>query len=347
MAEVRVADDYDPLLCHAFEPRSPQLCAEVAFFSYGGRKGPRWKACNQDDCFVLPLVQEGESQASHFVLGVFDGHGENGQGVASLLRETFYKEFSRFAEKRRNNYFSDMRTNENLMREVFREVESVVEAHPDDLSNSGATAVIIAVSPTLVTSAWLGDSRAILGLTETIAGSEDLGRGTRALIPLTQDHKPDPFKCPSEARRILGVGGRIDRLYTDSEGRPIGPYRIFLQNQWSPGLAVSRSFGDFVAQNAGLIAEPDIQTLSIPGTPQPGFKNAGGSLGQKHIIIVGSDGLWEWISNEEAMQIAWEMESAKDVAFKLAEIAKKHWAVKCGGKVCDDITVGVTFLPVE
>jgi serine/threonine protein phosphatase PrpC len=70
-------------------------------------------------------------------------------------------------------------------------------------------------------------------------------------------------------------------------------------------------------------------------------------LGQKHIIIVGSDGLWEWISNEEAMQIAWEMESAKDVAFKLAEIAKKHWAVKCGGKVCDDITVGVTFLPVE
>ena len=35
-----------------------------------------------------------------------------------------------------------------------------------------------------------------------------------------------------------------------------GPYRVWLRNENFPGLAMSRSIGDFVAGSVGCICEP-------------------------------------------------------------------------------------------
>ena len=38
----------------------------------------------------------------------------------------------------------------------------------------------------------------------------------------------------------------------------MGPFRIWLKDQNLPGLAMTRSFGDFIASTVGVIDEPEI-----------------------------------------------------------------------------------------
>jgi len=38
----------------------------------------------------------------------------------------------------------------------------------------------------------------------------------------------------------------------------LGPYRVWLKTEQYPGLAMSRSIGDFVAASVGVISEPGI-----------------------------------------------------------------------------------------
>ena len=38
----------------------------------------------------------------------------------------------------------------------------------------------------------------------------------------------------------------------------MGPHRVWLKTENIPGLAMSRSFGDYVASTVGVIAEPEV-----------------------------------------------------------------------------------------
>jgi hypothetical protein len=40
----------------------------------------------------------------------------------------------------------------------------------------------------------------------------------------------------------------------------MGPHRVWLKNENIPGLAMSRSFGDYVAHQVGVSSEPEIFT---------------------------------------------------------------------------------------
>jgi len=39
--------------------------------------------------------------------------------------------------------------------------------------------------------------------------------------------------------------------------QPVGPYRIW-EDEEGPGIAMSRSLGDFAAKRVGLISEPEV-----------------------------------------------------------------------------------------
>lgn len=62
-----------------------------------------------------------------------------------------------------------------------------------------------------VTAAWLGDSRAVLGLHSV--------RGVHRIQALTQDHKPED---PREMARIVRSGGRVVQVYHDAHNNPVG-----------------------------------------------------------------------------------------------------------------------------
>jgi RNA polymerase II C-terminal domain phosphatase-like 3/4 len=83
------------------------------------------------------------------------------------------------------------------------------------------------------------------------------------------------------------------------------------------------------------------------GAPPP-LPAAHATIGSdKHVLIVASDGLWEFVSNAEAVRIAARCANAQLAAEALVLEAQAQWAVKFGGAHCDDITVAVAFLPCD
>lgn len=99
---------------------------------------------------------------------------------------------------------------------------------------------------------------------------------------LSEDHKPE---LPEEHKRIIERGGRIDSFHdTSNNNEPLGPQRVWLQDQEMPGLAMSRSLGDTVAHSVGVISNPEVKTFLV------GVEDK--------FIVIGSDGVWEFLSNE-------------------------------------------------
>jgi serine/threonine protein phosphatase PrpC len=64
----------------------------------------------------------------------------------------------------------------------------------------------------------------------------------------------------------------------------MGPLRVWHLHENIPGLAMSRSFGDGAAAEVGVIADPEILEMNL--TEQDKF------------IVLASDGVWEFLSND-------------------------------------------------
>ena len=102
---------------------------------------------------------------------------------------------------------------------------------------------------------------------------------------MTRDHK---LEDPDEAKAIISANGRIDS-YRDKDGGRVGPLRVWLQHENVPGLAMSRSFGDSTACQAGVHAIPEINVYELTPTDK--------------ILVLASDGVWEYLSNSTVANI--------------------------------------------
>ena len=58
-----------------------------------------------------------------------------------------------------------------------------------------------------------------------------------------------------------------------------------------PGLAMSRSIGDYVAHSVGVSTDPEVMRFDLNSDHK--------------FIVIASDGVWEFLSNEEIGQIVW------------------------------------------
>lgn len=99
---------------------------------------------------------------------------------------------------------ADLDTNADvggLLWDTFSSVHAALATGVDvDCTFSGATATVSMLRGRKLTSAWVGDSRAVLGRRED---------GTVRAYDLTNDHKPD---LPEEHARIMQSGGRVEPL---------------------------------------------------------------------------------------------------------------------------------------
>lgn len=152
------------------------------------------------------------------------------------------------------------------------------------------------------------------------------------------DHKPTR---DTERDRILSKGGNIEKLFYN--GEHYGPYRVWADEE-GPGIAMTRTLGDFQAKKIGLISEPEIQHIEL----KPGDR----------FIVIASDGVWDVMSSAEVVGFILHCKDPKESAEKLAKEARSRWEEmtrnkKMSNKVgdyptakkgIDDITCVIAFL---
>lgn len=90
-----------------------------------------------------------------------------------------------------------------------------------------------------------------------------------------------------EVTFVLNLG-RIE-AQKDENGNVLGPLRVWTHSMQMPGLAMTRSFGDKAGIRAGTNAIPEVLQHVI--TPNDKY------------FVVASDGIWEYIENEELMNL--------------------------------------------
>lgn len=105
----------------------------------------------------------------------------------------------------------------------------------------------------------------------------------------------------------------------------LGPPRVWLRNAALPGLNMSRALGDLVAKQAGVISSPFklVQPLAM----------------LDRSLVIASDGLWDFVVNEEVSTVALSSNDCWEAAARLAKLARARWLVRTGG--ADDTTVVV------
>ena len=159
-----------------------------------------------------------------------------------------------------------------------------------------------------------------LGNTKSILISED-----KKIKELNLCHTP----CIKEERiRIEKNGGKIDRI----DWLKVGPLRVWFQDKKFPGLSITRSLGDFEAEPLGILSIPDIREFDIDEE-------------KVKIVVIGTNGIWEFLTNDKIMDIVlgfYNYEDVEGATNKIIETAGKLWKIKNPNNI-PDLTVIVLF----
>ncbi|KEP66938.1 UNVERIFIED_CONTAM: PP2C, putative [Hammondia hammondi] len=326
------------------------------------KKGFKPESPNQDDFFIIRVDKWS-------LYGVFDGHGPFGHDVSNYVQKELPARLL-YCEPRFLTF--PLRALQTSFTTIHRELEDQTDdamsgAGGIDCSMSGTTATVVlhihALKKLFV--AHVGDSRAVIARREhassrAVAGGSDgfrqeaqnesrrsqqqtssepretaEDRGSRGgtecrplsrlmAFDLTNDHKPTN---EIEKQRIMKAGGQVRRLEGDV------PHRVFLKNRLFPGLAMSRAIGDTIATQAGVIPDPEVREYEI-------------LEGRDEFLLICSDGVWEFISSQEAVDMvsAFGRDNVQKACDAIAREAWKRW-IDEEHNVVDDITVLVIYFP--
>ncbi|XP_051137458.1 probable protein phosphatase 2C 61 [Andrographis paniculata] len=287
-----------------------------------GRRGSAYsltgsKGLNQDSA----ILYQGYGGEDGVLCAVFDGHGQNGHAVSNLVRN----HLPELLLRHHNNTSGDGENN-NMIKEAcvisaFTAMDKDIKILHDqttfDLASSGSTAALVIKHGEELVVANLGDSRAILG-------QRSDGKKGEKVVPfqLTTDLKPG---LPCEAERIRKCKGRVLALKEESH-----ILRVWLPYDDSPGLAMSRAFGDFMLKQYGVIATPDISYHHL--SPDDEF------------LVIATDGVWDVLTNETVVSIVSSARSQEEAAKLVVEEAAAAWESKYPNSRRDDCTVVCLFL---
>ena len=111
----------------------------------------------------------------------------------------------------------------------------------------------------------------------------------------------------------------------------MGPYRVWFKDGDYPGLAMSRSIGDTLAHKIGVSDLPEIMEYNMSNV-------------KPVAIIVASDGVWEFMNNEQVKAIVMKYRNNMDSYNCAKEIVEKSRQIWKGTTYAiDDITCIVCF----
>ena len=272
------------------------------------------KKVNQDRDFIFHNFVSG---FENIFMGVCDGHGYYGHEISEYIKENLPMDLNRIIKSQKLDLNKDD-LSKILIDTFIKENNSLLRNKQIDSDLSGSTCVSLIYTPQKLIIANVGDSRCILG-----SQTKDEWK----YVNLSRDHKPD---IKEEAERILKKGGRI-RQMMDEDGNFAGPLRVYMKDKDMPGLAMTRSFGDYFASIAGTISVPEIKEHIL--------------VQEDRFLVLASDGLFEFISTEEVGNIVKGYYEKNDIVgcceFLYKESYRK-WIAEEEDTV-DDITIILVF----
>ena len=273
---------------------------------------------NQDNYFIIKNIN---NESNNYFIGVCDGHGKYGEEVSSFISLNLPENLKKnILNSKIDINKSPIESISKIITKTFIETNSsLINNSNIDISSSGCTCSSILLTQNNLISINLGDSRCILGRFNPENNS-------CSCLNLTRDHKPTE---EDEKERIIKKGGNISKG-KDEFGNSGGIMRIW-KTDGNIGLALTRSFGDEIMSKVGVICEPEIKQFFLGKDDK--------------FIIIGTDGLWEYISSEECVNMVKDFFLKNDIQGAgnlLLKEASKRWIVE--QDVVDDITIILIFL---
>ena len=325
------------------------------------------KKINQDCSLFLPTINDCENISLY---GILNGHGAYGDKLVKEISEFFKDYFTKkiiFNKKNKDNSLKlslsmnnskkneilpfnynqkniykirklksindkyNQRINETYqilcenkfskIYDSFNEIDNILhekynENKKCDDSGTSLNFVIIfnsKIDTNKIISVNLGNTKSILITDE------------KKIKELNISHTP----CIKEERiRIERHGGVIDRI----DWLKVGPLRVWFKGKKYPGLTITRSLGDFEAIPLGIIPLPDIKEYDIDEE-------------KIKILVIATNGIWEFLTNDKIMDITWQYYESKDTqgaTKKILETAEKLWKIKNPNNI-PDLTASVFF----
>lgn len=209
-----------------------------------------------------------------------------------------------------------------------------------------------------VTICNVGDSRVVLGhRMKGDAGREEEKYEERSIensvegedgfcvaVPLTKDQTPYRQDERERVKKAGAVVCTIDQLegtepmheswcgLHDNDVDLSGdPPRVWEEGKEYPGCAFTRSLGDYIADNCGVIAEPEMLTTDLTSNDE--------------YMIIASDGVFEFLPNQMVVDICVASRDPLEACDNIVKASYEHW-LKHESRT-DDITVIVLFLNCE
>jgi len=289
-----------------------------------GKKENGNKKINQDS-FIIERNINGILNFNIF--GVLDGHGEYGHYASQFVSRYVISHIKNHplikkCDDPKEIYQKLILNGYEIIANLFTDADVQIQKEKFDVQNSGTTCVIVIQLEEKIICANTGDSRAIIIYNKD---NNDNLVNTK-IYNLSYDCKPE---LPNECKRIYECGGCVEKALDDNDQEG-GPYRVWVYGEDYPGLAMSRSIGDLDAKKIGVIPNPQIVEYTIDSNSK--------------YMLIASDGIWEFISNEEAMRIGNKFYLRNDANGLCNELYKESvnfWIKEdC---VIDDITLIVVF----
>lgn len=313
------------------------------------------------DAYSIKHDVGGEEGVSHFA--VYDGHGDEGHQCAGFARKTVPKNVDLGSRRMRVKAAKD-ESEINGTKFVFnpkiwpaltqKQCESICSGAYIDTNKSmhadkkipdtfsGTTCVGAMLYGNKITISNTGDSRAVLGTTRTQMEEENPAEDdddVGDIIVTTLSHDQTPYRR-DELDRVRLAGARVLTIeqvnnnlpepesWTEKEINYDGDIpRLFKKTDVFPGTAFTRSLGDSIAEEIGVIADPELVTREV--SPED------------RVLVLGSDGIFEFLTNEQVLNICMNHKDPLHACKDLLAKSYEEW-LEYESRV-DDMTVIVIF----
>ena len=286
-----------------------------SYFSKEGENLEGFQQINQDSHLILPNIN---NIKDFNIFCIMDGHGPTGHFISSFISKylsNFFKNNEIFNNENLSYINYILHENDfSLIKKEIKNAEKVLfKKTKIDSTFSGTTCIILIQLGDRIICSNIGDSRAIM------VKSYD------RIIQLSIEHKPFLYE---ESLRIKANGGEICQMEECDD--KIGPFRIWKKGENYPGIDISRSIGDSIATELGVISTPDFIEKSLDK--------------ETKFIVIMSKGVYEYLSNKEIMDIVmpyYLKNDSKGASQALCYIAGKLWMEN--DFITDDTTAIVIF----